>query len=113
MTKDKLKELFAVECTETDGKGVTVIKGTPMDIINWINDKLDQETQRLKAESEKVKAEKEELIDGLRTLGKEARDLREHIIDARLMDWEDESIEGARLLDSALELTYNLLTKHK
>ena len=50
MTKDKLKELFAVECTETDGKGVTVIKGTPMDIINWINDKLDQETQRIKAE---------------------------------------------------------------
>lgn len=63
MTKDKLKELFAVECTETDGKGVTVIKGTPMDIINWINDKLDQEIQRLKAELEKVKAELEKKIN--------------------------------------------------
>lgn len=63
MTKDKLKELFAVECTETDGKGVTVIKGTPMDIINWINDKLDQETQRLKAEL----AEKDKEIEAITT----------------------------------------------
>ena len=55
-----------------------------MDIINWINDKLDQETQRLKAELEKVKAEKEELVNY-------AKELRELLINK----------------------ANNLLTKHK
>ena len=41
MTKQKLEELFANECTTLDEKGHTVIKGTPMDIINWISDKLN------------------------------------------------------------------------
>jgi len=63
MTKEEIKQAFAIECTETNSKGVIVVKGTPMDIINWINDKLDQETQRLKAELEKVKAELEKKIN--------------------------------------------------
>lgn len=42
MTKEELKEQFAIECTETDLKGRTVVKGTPMDIINWIADKFCQ-----------------------------------------------------------------------
>lgn len=38
MTKQELKEKFSVECTETDTTGRIVVKGTPMDIINWIVD---------------------------------------------------------------------------
>lgn len=40
MTKEELKEQFSVECTEIDKKGRIVVKGTPMDIINWVADKF-------------------------------------------------------------------------
>jgi len=40
MTKDELKEQFAIECTTLDEEGRTVVKGTPMDIINWIASKF-------------------------------------------------------------------------
>ena len=40
MTEDELKEQFSAECTELDSKGRILVKGTPMDIINWIADKF-------------------------------------------------------------------------
>ena len=40
MTREELEEQFAIECTTLDEEGYTVVKGTPMDIINWIADKF-------------------------------------------------------------------------
>ena len=40
MTKEQLKEQFAVECTTLDKNGYTCVKGTPMDIIDWIANKF-------------------------------------------------------------------------
>lgn len=45
MNKDELKDQFSTECTEINKKGITVVKGTPMDIIDWIANKFHlQET---------------------------------------------------------------------
>ena len=40
MTREELEEQFSIECTTLDEEGYTVVKGTPMDIINWIADKF-------------------------------------------------------------------------
>ena len=40
MTREELEDQFANECTELDKKGYTVVKGTPMEIINWIAEKF-------------------------------------------------------------------------
>ena len=40
MTKQEFKEAFLTECTEVDKAGSTVIKGTPADMINWIENKF-------------------------------------------------------------------------
>jgi len=40
MTKEELKDQFSVECTEIDKDGSLKVKGSPMDIINWIAEKF-------------------------------------------------------------------------
>lgn len=65
MNKNELIVQFGYECTELDRNGKTVVKGTPMDIINWIAEKfrLSDVMKPLPSDAEIEKAAREYWVE--------------------------------------------------